>query len=502
MNGYIVKGIGGFYYVKTAEGIVECKPRGIFRKQKITPVAGDEVTLETENGAAVIAQIAPRKNVFVRPPVANLDVLFLVASTTQPTPSTLVLDKLSAIAVDKGVQPVIVCTKGDLAEAEFLRSAYEKSTLPFIRIDYETGAGLDEVKQWITGRLCAFCGNSGVGKSTLLKLLSRITAPTEGEIKIRGRVASMLEVGTGFNNEMTGRENIYMNGAILGMTRAEIDAKLPQIIEFSECGDFIDTPVKRYSSGMFVKLAFAVAAHLDSEIMVMDEVLAVGDMKFQQKCLGKMSDVANQDGRTVLYVSHNMSTIRQLCTRCVVLDKGRVIFDGDVEQAIAVYMDTTDVNVVHYDLADVARMTGSAGKRFRLETLDFVGKESSVFADTEKMRVKITWRVSEPFAGIHMKMNLHARDSTPVGITHPVDLGPAEPGKIYTSVFEFDPSLLGEGQYFFYLDIFDGALAHAVCLDKPVTEFAFEVTNSDLTMPEWASGWGRIHFPPVKLVQE
>ena len=171
MNGYIVKGIGGFYYVKTPDGIVECKPRGIFRKQKITPVAGDEVTLETENGASVIAQIAPRKNVFVRPPVANLDVLFLVASTTQPTPSTLVLDKLSAIAVDKGVQPVIVCTKGDLAEAEFLRSAYEKSTLPFIRIDYSSGAGLDEVKQWISGRLCAFCGNSGVGKSTLLNAL-------------------------------------------------------------------------------------------------------------------------------------------------------------------------------------------------------------------------------------------------------------------------------------------------------------------------------------------
>ena len=135
---------------------------------------------------------------------------------------------------------------------------------------------------------------------------------------------------------------------------------------------------------MFVKLAFAVAAHLDSEIMVMDEVLAVGDMKFQQKCLGKMSDVAGQEGRTVLYVSHNMSTIRQLCTRCVVLDQGRVIFDGDVEQAIAVYMETTDVNVVHYDLMDVSRMNASAGKRMRLETLDFVGKESSVFADTEK----------------------------------------------------------------------------------------------------------------------
>ena len=182
MNGYIVKGIGGFYYVKTPEGIVECKPRGIFRKKKIAPVAGDEVTLETENGAAVIAEIAPRRNVFVRPPVANLDVLFLVASTTQPTPSTLVLDKLSAIAVDKGVQPVIVCTKGDLAETAFLQHAYEKSTLPFIRIDHQTGAGLDEVKQWINGRLCAFCGNSGVGKSTLLNALLPDVARETGEI--------------------------------------------------------------------------------------------------------------------------------------------------------------------------------------------------------------------------------------------------------------------------------------------------------------------------------
>ena len=182
MTGYITKGIGGFYYVKTSEGIVECKPRGIFRKQKITPVAGDVVTLETENGGAVIAAIAPRRNVFVRPPMANLDVLFLVASTTQPTPSTLVLDKLSAIAVDKGVQPVIVCTKGDLAEAEFLRSAYEKSTLPFIRIDYATGEGLDDIKHWINGRLCAFCGNSGVGKSTLLNTLAPALHRETGQI--------------------------------------------------------------------------------------------------------------------------------------------------------------------------------------------------------------------------------------------------------------------------------------------------------------------------------
>ena len=259
----------------------------------------------------------------------------------------------------------------------------------------------------------------------------------------------MLEVGTGFNNEMTGRENIYMNGAILGMTRAEVDSKIDQIIEFSECGDFIDTPVKRYSSGMFVKLAFSVAAHLDSEIMVMDEVLAVGDMKFQQKCLGKMSDVAGQEGRTVLYVSHNMSTIRQLCTRCVVLDQGRVIFDGDVEQAIAVYMETTDVNVVHYDLLDVSRMNASAGKRMRLETLDFVGKESSVFADTEKNSgAHYLACFGAVCRGVHLKLNLHFRDSTPVGITHPVNLGAAVPGKLYTTEFEFDPQPAGRRPVF------------------------------------------------------
>ena len=308
------------------------------------------------------------------------------------------------------------------------------------------------------GEALGIIGRNGAGKSTLLKLLTRITAPTEGEIRIKGRISSMLEVGTGFNNEMTGRENIYMNGAILGMSRAEIDAKLPQIIEFSECGDFIDTPVKRYSSGMFVKLAFAVAAHLDSEILVMDEVLAVGDMKFQQKCLGKMSNVANEDGRTVLYVSHNMSTIRQLCTRCIVLDQGRIIYDGDVEKAIAIYMDTTDVNVVHYDLRHVGRMNTGAGQRLRLESLVFLGKESSVFADNEPVRIQVCYNVNQSFTGVRAKLEIRSRDGSSVGITQPIELGAVESGKRYTSTFEFDPSLLGEGQYFFYLDIYEATL--------------------------------------------
>lgn len=192
-----------------------------------------------------------------------------------------------------------------------------------------------EVKK---GEALGIIGHNGAGKSTLLKLLSRVTAPTEGKISINGRIASMLEVGTGFHPELTGRENVYMNGAILGMTKAEIDKKFDQIVEFSEVEKFIDTPVKRYSSGMYVKLAFSVAAHLDSEIMIMDEVLAVGDMAFQKKCLAKMREAAKEQNRTVLYVSHNMNTIRQLCDRCIVLDHGRIVFSGGVEEAIALYM--------------------------------------------------------------------------------------------------------------------------------------------------------------------
>ena len=188
------------------------------------------------------------------------------------------------------------------------------------------------------GEALGIIGHNGAGKSTLLKLLSRVTAPSDGTISINGRVASMLEVGTGFHPELTGRENVYMNGSILGMTKAEIDKKFDEIVEFSEVAKFIDTPVKRYSSGMYVKLAFSVAAHLDSEIMIMDEVLAVGDMAFQRKCISKMRSAAKDEDRTVLYVSHNMSTIRNLCDRCIVMDHGSIIFNGDVEEAIALYL--------------------------------------------------------------------------------------------------------------------------------------------------------------------
>lgn len=241
------------------------------------------------------------------------------------------------------------------------------------------------------GEALGIIGGNGAGKSTLLKLLSRVTAPTEGEIDIYGRIASMLEVGTGFNGEMTGRENVYMNGAILGMTKAEIDAKMEDIIEFSEVREFIDTPVKRYSSGMYVKLAFSVAAHLDSEIMIMDEVLAVGDMAFQKKCLDKMRDAAKKDGRTVLYVSHNMNTIRQLCDRCVVLEKGKVVFEGDVEKGIEVYMNSESNSCVNIEFSENPKPSWMMYQKIKLKKAEFIGKEANIFTAHESIKLRLEW---------------------------------------------------------------------------------------------------------------
>jgi lipopolysaccharide transport system ATP-binding protein len=188
------------------------------------------------------------------------------------------------------------------------------------------------------GDAVGIIGKNGAGKSTLLKLLSRVTSPTTGEIKVKGRIASLLEVGTGFHPELSGRENIYLNGAILGMRKKEITRKLDEIIDFSGVERYVDTPVKRYSSGMYVRLAFAVAAHLESEILIVDEVLAVGDAEFQKKCLGKMGDISKGEGRTVLFVSHNMSAVKSLCNTGLILENGKLILNSDVESAVDSYL--------------------------------------------------------------------------------------------------------------------------------------------------------------------
>lgn len=198
-----------------------------------------------------------------------------------------------------------------------------------------------EVKK---GEVLGIIGRNGAGKSTLLKLLSKVTQPSKGQIKVNGRIASLLEVGTGFHPEMTGRENIFLNGAIMGMTKAEIRRKFDEIVSFAGIERYVDTPVKRYSSGMYVRLAFAVAAHLEPEILIVDEVLAVGDAEFQKKCLGKMKDVSVNEGRTVLFVSHNMAAVKQLCTTGVVLRNGGLVFDGSEKEAVAFYQNSHDTN--------------------------------------------------------------------------------------------------------------------------------------------------------------
>lgn len=228
-----------------------------------------------------------------------------------------------------------ICGKDDpnskLTSNQAMLSKSDKNTDSFMALDNISFSLMQ-------GEVLGVIGRNGAGKSTLLKILSRITAPSHGVININGRVASLLEVGTGFNGELTGRENIYLNGAILGMTRREIDEKLPEIIRFSELEKFIDTPVKRYSSGMTVRLAFAVAAHLDPEILIVDEVLAVGDLNFRKKCLGKMREISSMIGRTVIFVSHDMASIQNICTLGIVLDKGKIIFSGTAHDAVKRYL--------------------------------------------------------------------------------------------------------------------------------------------------------------------
>lgn len=199
------------------------------------------------------------------------------------------------------------------------------------------------------GEVLGIIGKNGAGKSTLLKILSRVTSPTTGLIKSKGRIASLLEVGTGFHPELTGRENIFLNGAILGMSKKEVSSKIDEIISFSGCERYVDTPVKRYSSGMRVRLAFAVAAHLEPDILVIDEVLAVGDAEFQKKAIGKMQDISKTDGRTVLFVSHNMAAVKSLCTRAIVLEHGNVVFEGESDDAISFYLKLgNDISVSNY----------------------------------------------------------------------------------------------------------------------------------------------------------
>ena len=296
------------------------------------------------------------------------------------------------------------------------------------------------------GEAVGIIGHNGAGKSTLLKLISRVTAPSDGEIRLRGRVASMLEVGTGFHPELTGRENVYLNGAILGMTKAEIDKKFDEIVKFAEMEQFIDTPVKRYSSGMYVKLAFSVAAHLDSEIMIMDEVLAVGDAKFQNKCLGKMGDEAASNNRTILYVSHNMNTIQRLCTRVIVLDHGRVIYDGDTAGGVAMYLSVNREDSTVSYLEDLER-SKSCKLKVKMLKAWFPNKENNFFIQDDKVKFRLKWNVRADVYNLVLRIYLNHMTSSPVGFSS-VPFGDCKAGQEYETEVELDLAGVIPGTYY------------------------------------------------------
>lgn len=357
-----------------------------------------------------------------------------------------------------------------------------------------------------TGETLGIIGSNGAGKSTLLKILSRVTAPTEGEVKIKGRISSMLEVGTGFHGELTGRENIYLNGAILGMSRSEVDKKMEDIIEFSECRKFIDTPVKRYSSGMYVKLAFSVAAHLDSEILVMDEVLAVGDMKFQEKCLGKMGDVADKEGRTVLYVSHNMNTIQQLCSRCVVLDKGRIIYDGNVEEAIRIYMGTVKDSPLKLNLEEFPRAEEHKSHVALMKKLEVLDADSSVFAQNSKMRFKLTLTANQQDLHMYIRAIIHYADGTPVTMITSKEAFEAKCGEDREVTFSLNTQYIVPGKYTLSLILYEvnqfgtfrncDGVKDAYCFEiKAGEDFAHKM--------EWSHRyWGHVALGEIKIETE
>lgn len=354
------------------------------------------------------------------------------------------------------------------------------------------------------GEAVGVIGRNGAGKSTLLKLLSRVTAPSKGMIGLNGRVASMLEVGTGFHPELTGRENIYMNGAILGMTKSEIDAKIEQIIDFSECREFIDTPVKRYSSGMYVKLAFSVAAHLDSEIMIMDEVLAVGDMKFQQKCLGRMGDAANTEGKTILYVSHNMNTIRQLCTRCVVLDHGTVIYDGDVEKAIEIYMDAAAGDrSVDIDLSNKRMTHLSPLVNAKMTHVQLVGKETPVYEFGEAIPFDLTIKSLINIPKLSMRIEIRSADGGSVAASTLQEFTSFDANTTRTLSLELKPEGLVPGKYLALLVIYDvNEMGTYDDLDAIFPAFTFEIQDNDNHLKiNWnVNAWGKIRWDNILYI--
>jgi lipopolysaccharide transport system ATP-binding protein len=338
------------------------------------------------------------------------------------------------------------------------------------------------------GEVLGIIGKNGAGKSTLLKILSKVTAPTTGVIKSRGRIASLLEVGTGFNPELTGRENIYLNGAILGMTKKEITVKLDEIIAFSGCQRYIDTPTKRYSSGMTVRLAFAVAAFLEPEILVVDEVLAVGDAEFQKKAIGKMQDISREGGRTVLFVSHNMAAVKSLCTKGIVLEHGKVVFSSDAENAVNYYLEKESFEKVIYKKEELDELYQS--DKIVINRLEL--NSDNFFSIANKTFVNINYDVLCDLSAFNFSLVL--KDFNDVFILNSISHVENIKAGNYETLFELPENFLNDVKYKLRL-IFVNESKILIDLDDV---FSWSAVESEERKMNWFGKIGGVVRPELK----
>ena len=357
------------------------------------------------------------------------------------------------------------------------------------------------------GEVVGIIGRNGAGKSTLLKILTRITEPTSGDAVLDGRVASLLEVGTGFHGELTGRENIYLNGSILGMKKAEINRRYDEIVDFAEIDEFIDTPVKRYSSGMYVRLAFAVAAHLETEIMLVDEVLAVGDVEFQKKCLGKMKDVAGQ-GRTVLFVSHNMGAINNLCSRALLLEKGRLVLDSTAEETTDKYLGYHVVESAVVTEEEInKRMEGKIIKDFpyirlrQIALLDKQGNSKKFFNADEPIQISLEFECLQTVPDLRLVFLIVDKNDTPIyGSQNTDDADIASKFSyiakgVYKTACVIPPNTFGGRQFYLSVHILHPKIEH-IFLNK-ILQFSVIFRGYNKQIQYGGDGWANV-WPMLK----
>lgn len=362
-----------------------------------------------------------------------------------------------------------------------------------------------EVKQ---GEVLGIIGRNGAGKSTLLKVLSKVTAPTTGCVKVRGRIASLLEVGTGFHPELTGRENVFLNGAILGMTKAEIRSKFDEIVDFSGVERYIDTPVKRYSSGMYVRLAFAVSAFLEPEILIVDEVLAVGDAEFQKKCLGRMKDVSRNEGRTILFVSHSMAAVKNICTTGILMKNGQLAFAGTADNIVDYYIaNYSEFNPESKVYVGAKHRPYYNNRSIKFESVEFINpSENNHYSTVGDIDILLTLSSTINCDAFRMAFSINRIDDSPVGTFFSEEILTIGNGEVKDITLSIKNHQLAKGQYYLSFSVGIGnELTGITDYDTIIQTLFFEVAYNDIAKEQmitlWSSEWGSTNFQNVELKQ-